>query len=165
MAKAAVKTEELPLAEPMPAEEAKPTKARATKGTAVAVATPAAPAAPPAAITPMDMLKVAVDRGADLEQLEKLMDLQERWEKNQAKKAFVEALSAFKADPPTVIKSKRAGFDSKTTGNRTEYAFAPLAAAVAPSLKMGSISGNLSNQGLMSRFVCPTWRCPSQCCA
>ena len=32
-------------------------------------------AAPPAALTPADMLKIAVDQGADLDKLEKFMEL------------------------------------------------------------------------------------------
>src|SRR5579862_9306813 len=33
--------------------------------------------------TPMEMLAVAVTRGATIDELAKLMDLQERWEKNK----------------------------------------------------------------------------------
>ena len=56
--------------------------------------------------TPMAMLALAVSQGADLDRLQKLMDLQERWEKGEAKKAFVTAMAAFKANPPTVYKDK-----------------------------------------------------------
>ena len=59
----------------------------------------------PAVITPMDMLQIAVEKGADLDQMQKLMDLQERWEKNEARKAYVAAMTAFKADPPKIIKN------------------------------------------------------------
>lgn len=57
-------------------------------------------------ITPMQMLNMAVSQGADLDKLTKLMDLQERWEKNEARKAFVAALNAFKTNPPEVLKNK-----------------------------------------------------------
>lgn len=96
---------------------------------------------PAPAITPMDMLQIAVAKGADLEQLEKLMGLQERWEANQAKKAFVEALSAFKANPPTVTKNKHARFGQGD--KKTEYSFAPLAevtGAIAPALSRHGLS-------------------------
>jgi len=56
------------------------------------------------AITPMQMLQVAVQQGADLERLQKLMDLQDRWEAKQAQKAFNAALAAFKKAPPVVVK-------------------------------------------------------------
>lgn len=84
------------------------------------------PASGPVAVTPMQMLQIAVERGADLSMLERLMDLQERWEKAEARKAFVAALAAFKATPPTVIKNKRAGFESKRTSDRTEYEYVTL---------------------------------------
>lgn len=57
-------------------------------------------------VTPLQLLNIAVSKGTDLAQLEKLMDLQERWEKNEARKAYAEALAAFKANPPTVYKDK-----------------------------------------------------------
>lgn len=63
---------------------------------------------PPAPITPMDMLQMAVEQNADLDKLEKLMSLQERWEKNEARKAFIVAMAAFKAEAPVIIKNKAA---------------------------------------------------------
>lgn len=72
------------------------------------------------AITPMDMLQMAVSQNADLDKLEKLMALQERWEANEARKAFAEALTAFKSDPITIDKDKHVKF-----GN-TEYNHATL---------------------------------------
>lgn len=64
------------------------------------------PAALPTAVTPMQMLQIAVERGTDLDQLQKLMDLQDRWEATQSRKAYVSAMTAFKADPPTIQKRK-----------------------------------------------------------
>ena len=64
------------------------------------------------AITPMAMLQMAVSKGADLEQLKQLMDLQERWEKNEARKAYVSAITAFKSNPPRIIKDKAVSFGS-----------------------------------------------------
>lgn len=72
------------------------------------------------AITPMAMLQIAVQQGADLDKLEKLMQLQERWEASEARKAFVSAMSAFKANPPELFKNKHVKF-----GN-TEYDHATL---------------------------------------
>ena len=40
------------------------------------------------AITPMQMIAQAVAQGADIDKLQKLMDLQERWEANEARKAY-----------------------------------------------------------------------------
>ena len=82
----------------------------------------ALPVAP--AITPMQMLNMAVQQGADLDKLEKLMALQERWEKTEARKAFVVALNAFKAAPPEIIKNKLVSFT--TSKGKTEYKHATL---------------------------------------
>lgn len=57
--------------------------------------------------TPMSMLASAVQRGMDVATIKDLMDLQERWEKNEARKAYAEAKAAFKANPPTVYKDKQ----------------------------------------------------------
>lgn len=76
------------------------------------------------AITPMDMLKMAVSQGADLAKLEQLMALQERHEANEARKAFYKALSGFKADGITVGKDSRVTY--KTDKGVTDYVHASL---------------------------------------
>lgn len=63
-------------------------------------------------ITPMDMLNKAVESGADLDKLEKLMGLQERWESREAHKNYLAAKTIFLADCPTVEKNKK-GHNSK----------------------------------------------------
>ena len=60
--------------------------------------------APIADLTPVQMLAVAVQRGADLDYVKQLMDLQDRWEAKQAQQAFNAALAAFKKNPPVVVK-------------------------------------------------------------
>jgi hypothetical protein len=96
------------------------------------------------AVTPMALLQVAMAQGADLQKLEKLMELQERWEANEARKAFTEALSSFKANPPELTKNKTVGFD--TSKGRTEYKHATLDQV---SLKIGQA---LSQHGLSHRW-------------
>ena len=56
--------------------------------------------------TPSDLLRMAVEQGADLERLERLMALQERWEAGEAKKRFAVAFAAFKAEAVKIIKNK-----------------------------------------------------------
>ncbi len=82
--------------------------------------------AEPRVVTPMEMLQIAIEQGADLDKLTKLMDLQERWEATQARKAFVTAKAAFSAEAPKLTKSKKVGFESKRTGDRMDYNYAPL---------------------------------------
>lgn len=57
--------------------------------------------------TPAQMLAIAVNQGADLAKLEKLMELQERWEANEARKAYNAAVAEFKRNPPDIIKDKK----------------------------------------------------------
>jgi len=71
--------------------------------TAVAIATPIS-------ATPAMLLDIAVKQGADLDKLEKLMGLQERWEANQSRKAYHEAMTAFKSNPPEIEKDKKVSY-------------------------------------------------------
>lgn len=68
---------------------------------------PAGAVIPMPEATPMQMLAMAVQQGADLAKIEKLMDLRERWEASEARKAYVVAMAAFKAEPMRIIKSKK----------------------------------------------------------
>lgn len=70
--------------------------------------------------SPMAMMTMAISQGADLSQIEKMMDLQIRWDANEAKKAYVKAMAAFKADPPKIEK------DRKVSYNKTNYSHASL---------------------------------------
>lgn len=85
-------------------------------------------------MTPMDMLERAVAQGANVEVLEKLMGLQERWEANQARKAFDEAVSAAKAEMPPITRN-RTGHNSK------QYVdFAGIAKVVDPIITKHGLS-------------------------
>src|SRR6185437_2414672 len=70
--------------------------------------------------TPMDLLQTAVSQNLDIDKLQKLMELQLTWEKNEARKAFVEAMNRFKANPPQILKNKHVKF------GQTEYDHATL---------------------------------------
>lgn len=56
------------------------------------------------AITPSDMIARALERGASIETLEKLITLQERWEANEARKAYNDAMAKAKAAIPPILK-------------------------------------------------------------
>lgn len=70
--------------------------------------------------TPAMLLSLAVEQGADLDRLEKLMQLKLQWETNEARKAYFEAMTAFKANPPEIDKNKKVAY-----GN-TKYSHASL---------------------------------------
>lgn len=93
------------------------------------------------AVTPMQMLQVAVERGDDMEKLRQLMDLQERWEANQARKAFVAAVAAFKAEPMKILKSKQVSIPGGA-----KFAHATLADVV------DGVVASLSKHGLSHKW-------------
>ena len=98
---------------------------------------------PTVQITPMEMLEIAVKNDAPLEKLEKLMDLQERWEANEARKAFVVAMTRFKANAPQLFKDKHVSFVSQRTNKTTEYDHATLdqvCSVVGKALSVNGIS-------------------------
>src|SRR4051812_12546149 len=55
---------------------------------------------------PMEMVALAVSNGAPIETLERLMKLRDDFEKGEARKAYVAAMAAFKAEPIEILKTK-----------------------------------------------------------
>jgi len=89
---------------------------------------------PALATTPMELLARALERGADLSMVEKLMDLSDRHDKGQARKAFDASVADAKSEIP-VIKKNREGH------NKKKYAdLAAFAAAVDPVLAKHGLS-------------------------
>ena len=86
------------------------------KGNDVVVAAPGSDAGSLMAL----INRAATDATFDVAKLDALLAVKERWEKEEARKAFVVALNKFKADPPTLTKNKQVKFD------RTEYRHATL---------------------------------------
>lgn len=97
-----------------------------------------------AVLTPMDMLERAVSSNAGIEVIEKMMALQERWEKNQARKAFDNALADAKAEIPIIQKNREVDFTSAK--GRTHYRHEDLAEVVR------TITPILARHGLSHRF-------------
>jgi len=103
----------------------------------------------PTTLTPMDMIERAVSSGAGIDTIEKLMGLQERWEKNQARKAFDAAVADAKAEIKPVARNAK-GHNSK------KYAdFAAIATAVDPILSKHGLSYRFrSSQGDRINVTC-----------
>jgi hypothetical protein len=76
---------------------------------------PAVPASP----TPADMVLYVMQQGGSIDQLEKFYALQQRYEADQARKAYVDDMAQFKLNPPTITKDKHVSF--KTNSGKTEY--------------------------------------------
>lgn len=81
------------------------------------------PVAAPAstALTPMAMVSQAVANGASLEMVSKLMDLQERVERGQARRDFDEAIAAAKSEIKPVVRNKT-GHNDKRYADFSAYA-------------------------------------------
>ena len=54
--------------------------------------------------SPAALMMQAIERGLDLDKIEKAMLLQEKWEANEARKAYHDAMAMFKAAPPEIEK-------------------------------------------------------------
>lgn len=67
----------------------------------------------------ISILQIAIEKGAGIDQLERLMAMHEKWEANQAKKAFNVAMAKFKENPPKITKDKHVRF--QTQKGVTEY--------------------------------------------
>lgn len=95
-----------------------------------------APRAEP--LTPMAMLSTAVAKGMSPDTIKGFMDLQERWEKAEATRAYNVAFAAFKAEAIAVIKNKRVT-DGPLKGKSYAELFA-VVDAVTPALSRHGLS-------------------------
>ena len=57
------------------------------------------------AVTPLELVRVALDQNASIETLERLMNLQERYEANEARKAYNASFNAFKANSIRIVRN------------------------------------------------------------
>jgi hypothetical protein len=100
--------------------------------------------AEPGSVALMKLIeRAAMSADFDVAKLEKLLDVRDRWEANEARKAYVVALSAFKKEPPTIVKNRTAAFGSRSGGAGTEYGYATLAQVagiIAPALAKHGLS-------------------------
>lgn len=72
--------------------------------------------------TPAALLEMAITKGVDIAQLKELMDLQDRWEKKEARKSFLDALSKFQTLVPVLKKKKTARIASEKGNFSYNYA-------------------------------------------
>lgn len=93
----------------------------------------------PAVVTPMAMIDRALSSGATPETLEKLLALQERWDRNEARKAYNAAIAAAKAEIRPIIKNQSASFGAGKTAYDYEDLMA-IASMVDPILNRNGLS-------------------------
>lgn len=93
--------------------------------------------------TPDDLIRMALESGADLDRLERLMTMKERWDAGEAARAYNVAFAAFKAEAEQIIKRKRVQYASEK--GTTDYKHAELAdvhEALTPALSKHGLSVN-----------------------
>lgn len=111
-----------------------------------AAAQPVATIAAPTAATPAMLLQHAMTLGdANLDRLERLMQMDIAWQANEARKAYVDAMAQFKRNPPTIIKDKLVGYKNKD-GSVTGYQHATLGAVTE------AIVASLAEHGFSHRW-------------
>ena len=67
------------------------------------------------------LMEMAISSNADVDKLEKLMDLQDRWEQKEAKKAFNQSMSRFQSQCPVIQRTK----------NGHNFKYAPMCDVIA----------------------------------
>jgi len=100
----------------------------------------------PVSASPNAVVIMAMQKGYTPELIEKMMALQERYEANEARKAYHEAMSAFKTNPPEIGKDKNVSYTVQGKGT-TSYAHASLANVT------GKINRALSEHGLSAGWT------------
>lgn len=99
--------------------------------------------------TPTDLLAIAVQQNADIDKLEKLMGLKERFDAAEAKKAFAEALAGFQSELEPITKNRK--------GHNSMYAdIDDIAQAIRPILAKYGLSYQFkqSQEGSAIRVDC-----------
>lgn len=56
--------------------------------------------------SPDSLIALGLEKGASLEQIRELYDFKRQWEADEAKKAYMQAITDFKANPPKIFKDK-----------------------------------------------------------
>jgi hypothetical protein len=92
----------------------------------------------PAVMTPAALLQIALESGADLDRLERLMGMQERYEANEARKAMNVAFAQWKAEAVKIIKTKKV-LDGPLKG-KLHAELSAIVDAVTPSLSSFGLS-------------------------
>jgi hypothetical protein len=72
--------------------------------------------------TPLSVVELAIQRGASVDTLTKLFELQERLDARAAKKAFDAAFAAFQAEAPDLERTKEVSYGQ----GKTAYKYTPL---------------------------------------
>ncbi len=102
------------------------------------------------AYSPAVLLSIAVEKGRSLEEIGKLMDLQDRWEAKMAleaariaKSEFVAAKGKFQFEVPRLIKKTNVKYPTKKEDQKVEYSYAELG-DISESIKESAFKNGLT---------------------
>jgi hypothetical protein len=68
--------------------------------------------------TPMDLLRVAMERGIDPDKLKVFVDMAERFQAEARKAAYYDALARARSSPPEILKNRQVKIPLKTGGTK-----------------------------------------------
>lgn len=89
-------------------------------------------------VTPNVLVQLAVERDLDIDRLGKLLELQMRWEQENARKAFFGALSKFQSELPPILKTDRV--DAAKAGKRKFASLGTINEVIRPYLYGNGLS-------------------------
>jgi hypothetical protein len=69
--------------------------------------------------SPAGLLAVAVRRGANVDELDKLLALKERYDAEEARRAYTAAMAIFKSNAPEIFKDKQVSYDNVSYSHAT----------------------------------------------
>jgi len=98
----------------------------------------------PANDSPAALMQMAMSKGLDLDKLEKMLELQVKWEERESKKAYFLAMADFRQQPLEILKDRKVSF--QTSKGKTEYDHASLANVV------NVIGAELGSHGLSAAW-------------
>ncbi len=98
--------------------------------------------------SPDELISQAIEKGLDLDKLEKLLTLKERYDANEAKKAYVIALTDFKCEVPDVRRDKK-----NKQYNSTYASKGNLLKTITPILSKFGLSASFSYKNLADSLI------------
>jgi hypothetical protein len=102
--------------------------------------------------------KLASNPDVDIDKLQRLLEMQERWQMNQAKAAFRESMAEFKLNPPKIIKDRIAEIkkDGRLVGSYSYADLESISVAITDGLAKVGIthSFKMKQEGLNITVIC-----------
>ena len=99
------------------------------------------------------LISKALSSDVDIDKLQKLMEMKERWEESESKKQFIKSMASFKSECPTIIKTQQ--------GHNYKYAdLGLIIESISPVLAKHDLSlsfdmkQDLTNNGMVITVYC-----------